>query len=143
MIKNTYTLFLTNPFKKIGICQNVDISFLIVSSMNFFSLDRMLILHFHSGIVYFHFSVVTFFHQRQKKGLQIDLIVFFVSMASFQNFMPNHSVSTGFLLKIKPFSIEFRNLFFLSKANKRKTFCFHSFLLFLLIQTFSPVKDPR
>jgi len=46
--------------------------------MDFFSLDRMHILRFHSGIAYFHFSVVTFFcqefelfvtffHQRQKK----------------------------------------------------------------------------
>lgn len=40
-----------------------DISFLIVPSMDFFSLDRMRILRFHSGIAYFHFSVVTFFRQ--------------------------------------------------------------------------------
>jgi len=109
--------------------------------MNFFSLDRMRILHFHSGIVYFHFSVVTFFHQRQKKGLQIDLIVFFVSMASFQNFMPNHSVSTGFLLKIKPFSIQFRNLGILSKASKRKIFCSYSFFSFPY-PDFFPCKRP-
>lgn len=40
--------------------------------MVFFSLNHMRILRFHSGIAYFHFSVVTFF-----RSFHIEIVTFF------------------------------------------------------------------
>lgn len=62
-------------------------------------------------------------------------------MALFRNFTPNHWNSARFLLKIMPFSIQFRNLDILSKASKRKIFCSYSFFSFLY-PYFFPCKRP-